>query len=288
MARPASDLARRTQSGATPGGLRRAVPPLTVRSRLDLATVFGLFGGLCLVAVGIALGGEFKAFVDLPAILIVFGGTLAATTICFSIREVFGTQRVILKTFLRRVADPEMAALQLIQLAVRARTDGALSLENELGRLRGAPFLQQGIAMVVDSTPVDEIERALRRELHAIQTRHSRSTAVLRKAAEIAPAMGLIGTLIGLVQMLSHLDDPASIGPGMAVALITTFYGAILATLVLSPLAAKLERNSHDEIVLNQLFLIGCVSIARQENPRRLEVQLNALLPPAQRINAFE
>jgi flagellar motor component MotA len=144
MARPASDLARRAQSGTSPGGLRRAVPPLTVRSRLDLATVFGLFGGLCLVAVGIGLGGEFKAFVDLPAILIVFGGTIAATTICFSIREVVGTQRVIVKTFLRRVADPELAALQLIQLSVRARTAGALSLENELGRVRGgACKLQQ-------------------------------------------------------------------------------------------------------------------------------------------------
>jgi chemotaxis protein MotA len=127
----------------------------------------------------------------------------------------------------------------------------------------------------------------MRREMHAIQQRHARSAGILRKAAEVAPAMGLIGTLIGLVQMLSHLEDPSTIGPGMAVALLTTFYGAVLATLVFAPLAAKLERNSADEMLVNQVYVISCVSIARQENPRRLEAQVNALLPPARRVRYF-
>ncbi len=115
-----------------------------------------------------------------------------------------------------------------------------------------------------------------------------KSAGVFRKAAEVSPAMGLIGTLVGLVQMLGNLEDPSSIGPSMAVALLTTFYGAILAHMVFSPLASKLERNSDEEALVQNFYLLGAASIVRQENPRRLEMVLNALLPPASRLRYFD
>lgn len=281
MARNLADINR---TGAQRG--RGTAAPASA-GRIDFATVLGLGGGFALVATALVLGGNVASFIDLPALLIVFGGTLAVTTTCFSLREMANAQRLVLSTIFRRVADPEVIAIRVLKLAEGARTSGVLSLETEVPRLRTEPVLAKGIQMVVDGTPGEEIERFMRRELHAIQQRHARSAGILRKAAEVAPAMGLIGTLIGLVQMLSHLDDPATIGPGMAVALITTFYGAVMATLVFAPLAAKLERNSADEMLTNQVQLIGCVSIGRQENPRRLELQINALLPPSRRVRYF-
>ncbi len=156
-----------------------------------------------------------------------------------------------------------------------------LSFEQSLPALRGNPFLTKAISMVADGFPVEEVERVMRREIDEMTGRHRKSASVLRKAAEIAPAMGLIGTLIGLVQMLGNLDDPSTIGPAMAVALMTTFYGAVLANMLFAPLAAKLERNSAEEALVYNVYLLAAVSIGRKENPRRLEMLLNALLPPA-------
>ena len=118
--------------------------------------------------------------------------------------------------------------------------------------------------------------------------RHEKSAGVFRKAAEVSPAMGLIGTLVGLVQMLGNLEDPSTIGPAMAVALLTTFYGAILANMVFAPLASKLERNSDEEALVQNLYLLGAVSIGRRENPRHLEAMLNSLLPPSARLQQFD
>jgi len=157
-----------------------------------------------------------------------------------------------------------------------------------LRQIRGEPFLGQALQLVVDGTPGDEIERILRRDIGAMAQRHLKSASILRKAAEVAPAMGLIGTLVGLVQMLGSLNDPGAIGPGMAVALLTTFYGAVLANMVFSPLASKLERNSEEELLLLNLYLTGAASIGRLENPRRLELLLNTLLPPAKRVRVFD
>lgn len=125
-----------------------------------------------------------------------------------------------------------------------ARKKGVLALQNVVGSMQNEPFLHKGMLMVVDGTPGEEVESIMRRDLQATIQRHAKSTSVLRKMGEFAPAMGLIGTLIGLVQMLGNLDDPSTIGPSMAVALLTTFYGAVLANMVFLPLAAKLERNS--------------------------------------------
>jgi chemotaxis protein MotA len=142
--------------------------------------------------------------------------------------------------------------------------------------------------IVTDGYKPEEVEAMLAQELDALVERHRRSANILRRAAEISPAMGLIGTLIGLVQMLANLSDPESIGPAMAVALLTTFYGAIMGTAVLSPMAAKLERNSNEETMIRSLIMTAMSSIARQDNPRRLEMLLNGELPPSERIVYFD
>ncbi len=255
---------------------------------MDLATLIGLLGAFALVAAAILLGGHPEAFFDGPAVLIVIGGTFFATMICFSIGEVIRAQLVAFEAFRTRIPDPARVATQMLEIAEEARDNGVLALDRAIDRLAGQPFLRQALTLVVDGTPGEELERILNRETAAMNARHSRSAGVFRKAAEVAPAMGLIGTLVGLVQMLGTLDDPSTIGPSMAVALLTTFYGAILANMVFAPLASKLERNSGEEAMVRHLYLLGAASISRQENPRRLEMMLNTVLPPAQRVQFYD
>lgn len=258
------------------------------RSTMDMATVLGIVAGFGMIAAAIMLGSTPAAFFDVPSVLIVIGGTLAITTVCFSLGEMVRTVRVVLKTVFRTARDPSEAAVQMMQIADLARKKGVLALQGAIEDVANEPFLHKGVVMVVDGTPGEEVEAILRRDLLSTIQRHAKSTSVLRKMAEFSPAMGLIGTLIGLVQMLGNLSDPSAIGPAMAVALLTTFYGAVLANLVFLPLAAKLERNSQDEALVNNLYLMGTASIGRQENPRRLEMLLNSVLPPSKRIRYFD
>ena len=149
-------------------------------------------------------------------------------------------------------------------------------------------YLQKGIALAVDGATPEEIERVLANEIDIVDEHRIREAAVLRRAAEVAPAMGLIGTLVGLIQMLANLDDPSSIGPAMAVALLTTFYGAVMAYMVFAPIAAKLEKNADDENLELRIYLAGAASIARLERPRTLETYLNTMLPPSKRLSIYD
>jgi len=258
------------------------------KSSMDVATIIGLVSGFGLITAAIILGGDPLSFVNPPSILIVIGGTFAVTSMCFSVSDMARSAKVIGKTFFYASRDPSDAAIQVLQVAELARRQGVLSLQNVLDSMRAEPFLHKGMLMVVDGTPGEEVEAIMRRDLTATVQRHHKGANILRKAAEFAPAMGLIGTLIGLVQMLGHLDDPATIGPAMAVALLTTFYGAVLANMVFSPMASKLERNSTEEAMVNTVYMMGAASIGRQENPRRLEMLLNSILPPGKRIQYFD
>ena len=194
---------------------------------------------------------------------------------------------MIAKTVLRTVPDPAKTAEKMIELALVARQRGHLAIEDAVNDEIGNPFGRRALQMVVDGQPPEDIEKILKREIEEMTHRHYSGANVLRKAAETAPAMGLIGTLIGLVQMLGNLDDPASIGPNMAIALLTTFYGAVLSSMLFAPLASKLERNSERETLTARLYTYAAASIGRKENPRRLEALMNALLPPANRISKF-
>ena len=231
---------------------RRGETPVRISPRqggIDFATLIGLFGALGLILGAILLEGRSTAFINIPfvnvpAILLVVFGTFAVTMVSYSVQEVLQAQPIMLRTLFRSGQSPNDAAMRMLQLAERARRRGILQLQSELYGLRPEPFLHRSMTMLVDGIAVEEIERNLTFETHAMMQRHVRSAGILRRAAEVAPAMGLIGTLVGLVQMLGSLNDPESIGPAMAVALLTTLYGALLANVVFLPLASKLERNS--------------------------------------------
>ena len=255
---------------------------------VDGATLLGVCGAFLVIGLAMVLGGSPGAFVDLPALLIVIGGTFLVTTISFTISEVMRAQQVMLRAVVYHSESPRNAALRILQLADVGRHNGPFALEEELNGAHHGRFLTQAVMLVVDGLPGEEIEAVLGRERYATRERHVRSAGVLRRAGDVAPAMGLIGTLVGLVQMLGNLEDPSSIGPAMAVALLTTFYGAVLANMVFHPLATKLERNSEAESMVNQIYSMGAVSISRQENPRRLEMTINAVLSPAQRVSYFD
>lgn len=259
-----------------------------VKTTTDLATIIGIATGFIFIIGAIIIGGAPSSFVNPPSVLIVIGGTFAITTACFSLKEMRSTMSVVMRTITYSFRDPADAAVQVLKLSYLARKEGVLALQKNLDSIKAEPFLHKGVSMIVDGNPGKEVEAILRREMHSTVMRHSKSTSILKKLGEFAPAMGLIGTLIGLVQMLANLDDPSSIGPAMAVALLTTFYGAVLSNMVFLPLASKLERNSSEETLVNNIYLMAVASIGRKENPRRLEMLINSLLPPSQRIRYFD
>ncbi|MFZ2619842.1 MAG: MotA/TolQ/ExbB proton channel family protein [Alphaproteobacteria bacterium] len=254
---------------------------------MDLATLLGLLIAFALVGMAIFMGGEITAFLDIPSVLIVVLGTFAVTTVSFTLKEIIVAQGLMFKALLYPQVNAQKAAKDLLDLAQKARTTGLLSIQNEA---RNAPsrYLKTGLSMAVDGVAPDVIERVMRTDLAGMIERHARGVAVLRRSAEIAPAMGLIGTLIGLVQMLGNLDNPAAIGPAMAVALLTTLYGAVLSNMFFLPVAAKLEAISAEEVMIRKINMTGVLAIARQENPRQLEMLLNTLLPPSLRLALFD
>jgi len=268
---------------------RADIHTVTRRVQFDSATVLGLGAGLALVAIAIFLGGSGSAFIDIPSILIVLGGTFAVTTIGFSLADVTHTVAVIGSTIVHRGRNTREVAYTMLEIADFSKKHGVLGLGGTtLAGFANEPFLHKGLAMVIEGLPDKDIAEILDEDQAASTARVYRSAAVLRKAAEIAPAMGLIGTLIGLVHMLGNLGDPKAIGPAMAIALLTTFYGAVLANMVLNPLASKFERNAAEEHLIQHLQALGILSVARKENPRRLEMMLNSALPPDSKVRFFE
>jgi chemotaxis protein MotA len=255
---------------------------------VDYATILGVLGAFGVISAAMVLGGAPESFVDIPSVLIVLGGTLLVTTASFTLEEMRHTLSVMSRAVLYHAELPSDAAQRILGLALRARRSGPLSLTDAAKSGVHSRFLSQALQLVADGLPGDEIEQILRFEHQATQHRHVRSAGVLRRAGEVSPAMGLIGTLVGLVQMLGNLDDPSTIGPSMAVALLTTFYGAVLANMLFHPLATKLERNSEIEAQVNRIYMMGAASIGRQENPRRLEMMINTILSPAERVSYFD
>lgn len=252
-----------------------------------MTLIIGLIGGFALVIFAILAGGTITAFVDVAALAIVLGGTAAVTAVSFTLEELRDAPRALFHILFHAKSDPGEAARTMLRLAERARKDGVLDLERFSKSLSGDPFLHKAVRLLVDGTESGEAEKILKRETFAISTVHMNTINILRRAAEVSPAMGLIGTLVGLVKMLGTLNDPSTIGPAMAIALLTTFYGALLAHMVFLPLASRAERNAREEALLNSIYSTGTASIGRQENPRQLEVIINTILPPAKRIQYF-
>jgi len=251
-------------------------------------TLLGIVAGFGLIISAMLYGGSPADFINLQSVLIVLGGTVAITIVSFSLKELRQIPGALWRLMVYTPHDPQEIGVTMIQIAEKARSGGMVSLEKVSKSFENEPFLQKGLELTADGVKVDEIENILKQEIYSTVSIQSKSVDLLRRSAEVAPAMGLIGTLVGLVQMLGNLSDPSTIGPAMAVALLTTFYGAILAHMVLIPLSTKAERNSHNESTLNLLYLTGLLSIGREENPRRLEMQLNAMLPQKNRISYYD
>jgi chemotaxis protein MotA len=273
--------------GTMPSGLPSLYIPSSER-QMDIATLWGLLAAIGVIAGGMMWGQSNSSFFDIPSVLIVVLGTIATTTVAYTVDEVRNLGNIILQSAFLSNKTPKESVRVLLDIAVIVRKHGVFALSRYEKEFKKDAFLAKAMQYIIDGMRPAEIQLLLSTEIEAQLDRHQRCTSMLKRAAEIAPAMGLIGTLVGLVQMLSQLSTPEAIGPAMAVALLTTFYGAILGTVILSPLAAKLDRNSYQEAMIKTLIVKACPIIMAQENPRHLETLLNSELPPQDRLRYFD
>ena len=255
---------------------------------IDFSTIIGVTLSILVIFYAISLSGNYKAFMDIPSFFIVFIGTLLITIACFSFEEVAMSYYKIFSMIMFAHIDPKEAALESLDIAKEARTKGTNELEEIFEKSSPAPIIKNGIMMINDNDPANKIEKIFSQQIYSEIEVESRMISILRKSAEIAPAMGLMGTLIGLVQMLSSLDDVSKIGPAMALSLLTTFYGTLLAYVFFFPLASKIERNSKDKAIASKIYLQTIISIQSKENPRLLETEINSLLSDSKSIKYFD
>ncbi|MHC4480784.1 MAG: motility protein A [Planctomycetota bacterium] len=249
---------------------------------MDIATMLGAVVGFVLIGAAIFIGGGAGSFLNVPAMLITIGGTACATMVHFPLPEVLRILSVVKRTFTVNIPSAEKVIRDMSEFARTARRDGVLALED---RMRGLDddFLSKGLQLIIDGTESDQIREVMLIELNTLQRRNRLGSSILSFMGEAAPAFGMIGTLIGLVQMLRQLDDPSQIGVGMATALLTTFYGALLANLLFIPLAGKLQTRSKEEETVRQMMIEGLQGIQAGVNPSVLEDRLTSFLAPGQR-----
>lgn len=247
---------------------------------MDIATLIGLVGAFGLVLTTIFMGGNAPGFLDIPSIVVVVGGTFAVTFVMFPMGVVIGTFKVGMKTLLFKSNDPQETIRLITTLAETARKESLVALE-KVGI--DDEFLKKGVMLVVDGASEALVRSVMEIELDFMKQRHRQGQAVFKGMGTMAPAFGMIGTLIGLVNMLSNLSDPASIGPAMAVALLTTFYGAVMANCVFLPLATKLEERSSEDVLFMQIMIEGVSSLQRGDHPSVVKEKLQAFLAPAMR-----
>ncbi|MCF6460539.1 flagellar motor protein [Clostridium sp. Cult3] len=249
---------------------------------MDISTVVGLFLGLVFIIGGIVTSGELGSYFHLPSLIIVLGGTIASTLASFPIKNFLNTSKVIKKAFVYKETSPDEVIEEIISLANVARKEGLLSLEEYAENLEDE-FLKKGIMLIVDGTDPELVRNILETELVFLEERHMEGQSIFETMGTYAPAFGMIGTLIGLINMLKYLDDPSAIGPNMSVALVTTFYGSMLANVIFLPLAKKLKVRSKSEILVKELMVEGLLSIQAGENPRIIEEKLKTFIPPEMR-----
>lgn len=242
--------------------------------------------GAGLILTSIAMGsGGLPPFIDVPSGMIVFGGAIAATFINFPMKTVLGSFGVIMKCFLFKLPEPSDVITEFKELAQIARKDGLLALEQKIGDISD-DFMKRGIEQLIGGTPVEKIQLTMETELGCIEARHVQGKKIVDSAGAAAPAFGMIGTLIGLVQMLGALDDPSKIGGGMATALLTTLYGAVVANVACIPLAGKLEARNTEENLVREIMIAGVVAIGGGATPRAVEEELSTFLAPKGRTVA--
>jgi chemotaxis protein MotA len=255
---------------------------------MDKMTVFGLVWASLLVMGGMKMSTGLMAFIDIPSMAIVFGGAFGGMCIAYSYNRVRVAFMMMKAVFL---APPEFDYLKMISTILQAsevaRKEGILALDSKINEIDNA-FLKRGLQMVVDGVDVAIVESTMTCELDCRAARHDDVKTAMDLISSIAPAFGLIGTIIGLIGLLGNLSDPATIGPNMAVALITTFYGAVWANAVMTPFSKKLQERSNDESLYGEIIMRGCLLIAAGAHPRIIQERLLAHLPEAERLKFAE
>lgn len=255
---------------------------------MDIATILGVVLAMALILGSIIIGGgSFVAFIDLPSLMVVVGGAIAAGMISFPMKNFLSVFSVTTKVVFNKIDPIPKLIEEIVSLAETARRDGLLALEGRLGEIDNK-FVVLGIQMAVDGTRPEVMEDIMRTELDAVATRHRDGKALHDCMGRFAPAFGMIGTLMGLVIMLGDMSDPSKIGAGMAVALLTTMYGAIASNVVFLPFAEKLGFNNKQELLVMEIVIRGIMAIQSGENPRVIEQKLNTFIPPKLRTSDKE
>ena len=245
---------------------------------MDIATIIGIVAGAGLILYSIGTGaGGFAVFINIPSLGITIGGMICATLIHFSLPQFLGIFSIIKKTLIAKISSPLELIQQMVNFAAINRRDGALALEQEIGKIDNG-FFVKGMQMLIDGSNAESIRNIMEMEIQYLQERHATGKKILEFMGAAAPAFGMIGTLIGLVQMLCDMSDPNSIGSGMAVALLTTFYGAFVANLIFIPLAGKLGNYSKAESTAMEMIIEGVCAIAEGENPTTVGEKLHVFV----------
>ncbi|ATD54643.1 motility protein A [Clostridium chauvoei] len=249
----------------------------------DALTFLGLVVGGALLVYGMMSGSNLMIFWDFPSVLITIGGSFSAVLITYSIKEVKNLGKLFGQTFKETKISSQDTILQFTNLSKKARREGLLSLEDDISELED-DFLKKGLQMVVDGIEPETIREILELEIDEMESRHMKGSSIYSTWGVYAPAFGMIGTLIGLIQMLQNLTDVSNIASGMGKALITTFYGSILANLFCTPMAANLKIKSEQESQMREMMLEGILSIQSGVNPRIVEEKLLTYLNPKERL----
>ena len=247
---------------------------------MDLATLIGLVGAFAIIFVAMMMSGSIGMFVDIPSVLIVLVGSLFVVLMKFSLAQFLGAVKVAARAFSFKMVTPADLIAEVVELADMARKDGLLTLE---GKEVSSDFLQKGIQLLVDGHDADVVRGVMKKDLLQTLERHDIGAKIFRAFGDVGPAMGMIGTLVGLVAMLANMSDPKAIGPAMAVALLTTLYGAMLANMLCLPIADKLALRKSEEARVKSMSIDALLAIQAGQNPRIIEEMLRSYLPPKDR-----
>ncbi|HPO14027.1 MAG TPA: MotA/TolQ/ExbB proton channel family protein [Candidatus Hydrogenedentes bacterium] len=247
---------------------------------MDIATIIGFVAGIFLVAITIFMGGNVGVFFNAPSFILVAGGTLAATLINFPLSDVLSVFTTVKNSFIQKASTPERLIEHMVEMCIVARREGILALESYVKNTQDE-FLERSLQLAIDGTPSDLLKDILTSEIAFMEDRHTMGQSILSAMALYSPAFGLIGTVIGLIQMLTTMDDPSKVGSGMAVALITTLYGVIMANVLFLPTVGKLRVRTAIELLHREIIIEGILSIQSGDNPRILENKLKSFVSPA-------
>jgi len=251
---------------------------------MDKGTIIGIVAGMALMIVSMMMGVGIGPYLDIPSAIIVVGGTVAATFVNFPFSDVLGVMKVTQKVLKEQPISPQKYIEQIVSISKKARTNGLLAIEEDLNKI-DEDFMKMTLQHVVNGTEAEDLNNIMDAELSIMSERHKIGQQIYMAMGMYAPAFGMIGTLIGLIAMLQNLNDPASIGPAMAMAMITTLYGAVFANLFFLPMAGKLKHRSEQELRFKEMLLMGILSVQAEESPRVIQNKLLSYIPPAERAS---